>query len=368
LKLLQSEGVLTIASTGKDETTGNLVTKEYRVEGPVMLLLTTTAIDIDEELLNRCLVLTVNETREQTQAIHRLQREKRTLDGLLARASRDDLRRVHRNAQKLLKPLSVMNPYAGHLTFTDQVTRTRRDHEKYLTLIDTIALLHQHQREIKTVEHGGRLLQYIEVTLDDIAIANELAHEILGRTLDELPPQTRRLLKLLHPMVRHYCTQDRIEQKQYRFSRKTVRLYTGWGNTQLKVHLARLEDLEYIISHGGGRGSLIRYELQYQGEGEDGESFLPGLIDVEHLKYHYDKKKSGVNDEKSGANDKKAGSSRPQVGGMSGGGRDRKNPSAPLKEVLLKENHQNNANDTSDEDATSRSHVVEPKKKKDVAG
>lgn len=36
LKLLQSEGVLTIASTGKDETTGNLVTKQYRVEGPVM--------------------------------------------------------------------------------------------------------------------------------------------------------------------------------------------------------------------------------------------------------------------------------------------------------------------------------------------
>jgi len=66
LKLLQSEGELTIASTGKDDTTGNLVTKEYHVEGPVMLFLTTTAIDIDEELMNRCIVLTVNESREQT--------------------------------------------------------------------------------------------------------------------------------------------------------------------------------------------------------------------------------------------------------------------------------------------------------------
>ncbi|MDC9583464.1 DNA primase, partial [Xenorhabdus sp. PR6a] len=70
LKLLQSDGELTMASTGKDETTGNLVTKSYTVKGPVMLMLTTTAIDVDEELLNRCLVLTINESREQTEAIH----------------------------------------------------------------------------------------------------------------------------------------------------------------------------------------------------------------------------------------------------------------------------------------------------------
>ncbi|MEI6183832.1 MAG: toprim domain-containing protein, partial [Polynucleobacter sp.] len=37
LKLLQSEGVLSIASTGKDPETGKLVTHEYRVEGPVMI-------------------------------------------------------------------------------------------------------------------------------------------------------------------------------------------------------------------------------------------------------------------------------------------------------------------------------------------
>ncbi len=61
LKLLQSEGELTIASTGKDPQSGKLITEEYRVEGPIMLFLTTTAIDIDEELMNRCVVLTINE-------------------------------------------------------------------------------------------------------------------------------------------------------------------------------------------------------------------------------------------------------------------------------------------------------------------
>jgi hypothetical protein len=69
LKLLQSEGGLTIASTGTDAN-GNLTSQQYRVEGPTMLMMTTTAIDIDEEMLNRCLVLSVDEDRGQTRAIH----------------------------------------------------------------------------------------------------------------------------------------------------------------------------------------------------------------------------------------------------------------------------------------------------------
>ena len=198
LKLLQSDGELTMASTGKDDVTGNLVTKQYKVKGPIMLMLTTTAIDVDEELMNRCLVLTVNESREQTKAIHARQRAKQTLQGLLAANDKTVITECHQNAQRLLKPVLVVNPYADQLTFLDDQTRTRRDHMKYLTLIRAIALLHQHQREVKTVEHRGQHLAYIEATKADIALANSIAHEVLGRTLDELPPQTRRLLILLH--------------------------------------------------------------------------------------------------------------------------------------------------------------------------
>ena len=59
-----------------------MVTQEYHVEGPVMIFLTTTAIDLDEELQNRCLTLAVDESAEQTERIHRVQRERRTLAGL----------------------------------------------------------------------------------------------------------------------------------------------------------------------------------------------------------------------------------------------------------------------------------------------
>ena len=296
LKLLQSEGELTIASTGKDPNTGNLITQQYRVEGPVMIFLTTTAIEIDEELLNRCLVLSVDEGRRQTEAIHALQRAKRTLAGLLARHDKDTLIQLHQNAQRLLRPLAVVNPYADRLTFLSDKTRTRRDHEKYLTLIDALALLHQHQRPVKTLPHRGEPLEYIEVTLADIEAANRLAHEVLGRSLDELPPQTRRLLVAILDYVNRQAEVQQVRRADVRFSRKRIREATGWGDTQLKLHLARLTELEYLLAHRAERGQGFEYELLYDGEG-DAAPHLSGLIDAQSL--DYDGARSGVNDGRS---------------------------------------------------------------------
>ena len=305
LKLLQSEGEVSIASTAKDETTGNLVTKDYKVEGPVMLFMTTTAIELDEELMNRCLVLSVNESREQTEAIHQAQRMKRTLQGLQAKLEKKTILNLHRNAQRLLKPLAVINPYADKLTFLSDKTRTRRDHEKYLTLIDSIALLHQYQRKIKRTQHDDESVEYVEVTLDDLKIANELAHEVLGKTLDELPPQTRKLLKQIQTMVLEHCQQNNIEQSDHRFSRKQIRDFTGWTDNQLKVHCKRLEEMEYLLVHRGGRGQLMEYELLYNGSLDDEHSQMMGLIDVEKLRCDVDKLEQKEN---------KLDSSCPQVG------------------------------------------------------
>jgi DNA primase catalytic core len=280
LKLLQSEGELTIASTGKDPQTGNLVTQEYHVEGPVMILLTTTAIEIDEELLNRCLVLSVDESREQTEAIHRLQRERRTLTGLVNGERKQRILMQHRHAQRLLLPLKVLNPYADQLTFLSDKTRTRRDHEKYLTLIDTIALLHQYQRVRRTAQENGATIEYIEATREDIAQANALAHEVLGRSLDELPPQTRRVLARVIEMVTAACATQQLPRAQYRFSRREVREYTGLCDTQLRVHLERLVSLEYLLVHRGMRGQSFVYELLFDGPAASEAPHLSGLIDV----------------------------------------------------------------------------------------
>ena len=283
LKLLQSEGELTIASTGKDPHTGELKTKDYRVEGPVMIFLTTTAIEIDEELLNRCLILTVDEGADQTAAIHATQRRRRTLEGLVERRERSSLLELHQNAQRLLRRLPVVNPYAEQLTFQSHKTRTRRDHLKYLTLIDAVALLFQYQREVKTAEVHGTSVEYLEVTPADIAIANRLAHQVLGRTLDELPPQTRRLLDALESMVSTACASQGIERGEYRFSRRDAREHLGLGDSQLRVHLGRLVEMEYVIVHSGRRGRSFVYELAYERAQAKGGGFLAGLIDPTKL-------------------------------------------------------------------------------------
>jgi DNA primase len=263
LKLLQSEGELTIASTGKDPQSGRLVTHEYCVTGPVMIMLTTTAIDVDEELLNRCIVLTVDEGREQTRAIHARQRHAQTLEGVLAKQERAHIVKLHRNAQRLLQPLLVVNPHAETLGFLDHVTRTRRDHMKYLTLIRTIAFMHQHQRPVRTVEHRGQSLRYIEVEKSDIELADRLCREILMRGLDELPPQTRRLLAEIVAMVGEMAEREQCCAAEVRFTRRHVRERTGWGLTQLKVHLHRLEELEHLVVLSGGPNRRMVYELGY---------------------------------------------------------------------------------------------------------
>jgi DNA primase catalytic core len=321
MKLLQSEGELTIASTGSDPATGNLITQEYRVEGPTMLMMTTTAIDLDEELLNRCLVLTVDEDREQTRRIHALQREKRTLAGLARREAKTAILATHQNAQRLLRALAVVNPYADRLTFLDDRTRTRRDHEKYLTLIDTIALLHQHQREVKAAHVAGRSVEYIEATLADIEAANAIAHEVLGRSLDELPPQTRRVLAMIVAHVHARAQAGAMRREDVRFTRAELRAASGFGDTQLKVHLARLAELEYLITHRAERGQGFAYELLFDGDAA-AVAHLSGLIDVESLKIRdYDALRSGLEGDRSDSRAQQSAPGRGVVGQRSGPGR-----------------------------------------------
>lgn len=273
LKVLQSDGELSIASTGKDAVTGDLVTKTYRVQGPVALFLTTTAPALDDELANRCVVLGVDEDQAQTRAILAAQREAQTLDGLLARTARDDVRALHANAQRLLEPLAVVNPLAPTLSFGAGRTRARRDHPKLLTLIRAVALLHQHQRPRKRVTRSGVEIVYIEATAADVETAERLAPLIFGGpSVGELAPQTRRLLSLLEDMVASTARTHGCRVEDVRFTRREARDHTGWSDHPLRRHLGRLVDLELVAMHRSYGGGPFTYELLWNetsGENRD---------------------------------------------------------------------------------------------------
>jgi DNA primase catalytic core len=295
IKILQSEGRLSIAAPNKDPDSGQMETQDHIVEGPVAVMSTNASLEVDDEYMNRNLLLSINESQAQTRLIHDIQRKSRTLSGFVDDSEKDEIIKIYCNAQQLLKRVKIMNPYAEQLKFTVRTTRHRRDNDKYLTIIDTIALLHQYQRKLEAhKDERGNTKEYIRVYASDIKLANELAHQILGRTLDELPPQTRNLLNSILEMVLKRCQEDAILQMDYRFNRRAIREYTGWSDSQLKLHCKRLEDYEYLLPHRGRRGLSYEYELLY--DNKDGKAcHCMGLLDINDLKLNdFDTNKLGL--------------------------------------------------------------------------
>ncbi len=283
LKLLQSEGHLAIVTTGKERGSGRTAVERHEVAGPVALMLTTSESDVDPELMNRCFVLSVDEELAQTAAIQQRQREGETLSAFLACDSAERIRSVHRNAQRLLRPIEVFNPYGPQLGFTSQRVRNRRDQTKYLSLIRAIAFLHQFSREVKQVMRAGKLTEYIEVTSRDIAIANTLTDSVLGTSIDELPQQSRKLLRELYHYVREQAVTLQATEAEVRFTRREIRERLGWGATVLRVHLERLCRWEYVVPQSSGRGNLAKYQLLFNGRGYEGQPTFCGLVDASKL-------------------------------------------------------------------------------------
>jgi len=284
IRSIQSSKKITIAYTGKDPVTGELKTSENSVEGPLMIFITTTAPEIEGETASRFVFVSVDESSEMTEKILAKQRQRHTMEGMLSRLKSDAVIKKHQNANRLLAPVKVVNPYAELLTFTSKSLRARRDHTKYLNLILAVTYLYQYQRKHHSIEHDGRTIAYINVTLADIERANTIANEVLGRSLDELPPPSRTLLQLIRKMVLDACKEKKIKPPQHHFTRRDIRHFSGWSDFQVKTHIRQLEDLEYIYPVMGKKGKEYVYELLAADEIKEDAPFLIGLIDIEQLK------------------------------------------------------------------------------------
>jgi DNA primase len=258
LKLLVSEGRLSIASTGKDKSSGRLSTTSYEIAGPIALVMTTTSTDIDPELENRLVVLGVDEDATQTQAIVDAQRRSVTVDGLRARTTRHDLRQLHANVQRLLSPFPVV---IGDIAaaFPATATRHRRDHAKLLSIISAVTLLHQHQRNHQTLTVGETTVIYLEATADDVATGMALARVVLMRGTDNLSPQAARLLQVVLDHAKTEATVLACDPATVSVTRRQLRGLLGWSDMQIRAATDRLVALEYLVVAGGGRGRCRTY-------------------------------------------------------------------------------------------------------------
>jgi hypothetical protein len=279
LRSLISDKKLAIESTVKNQLTGKLETQFNVVYGPTAAFETTTNPDTDAETKSRYTILSVDESPEQTRAILEAQRHRHTLEGIERRRQREAILAKHHVFQRLLRPLVVVNPYEPLLSYGDDRLAVRRDQPKYLNLILAAAFLHQMQRPIK---HHPTIGDYIEVSLDDIARANELAHELFGQSLDDLSHPGRELLRLICTFVRGKAGDQSWEKID--FCRRDLREAIQWSDARLRAHLSELMRLEYLAPLCGGMGSAFRYRLLLDPELiGSGRRVVPGLKSIEQL-------------------------------------------------------------------------------------
>ncbi|MHB8499310.1 MAG: hypothetical protein ACYDES_15270 [Acidimicrobiales bacterium] len=101
-------------------------------------------------------------------------------------------------------------------------------------------------------------------------MAEQLCRHVLGTTTDELSPATRNLLSSIVGFT---------AANGSRFTRRELRSATGLGDSQLKVHLARLVDLEYVATERAGPSTsyeLVTVDHAYGTDRPGSEGYRPG--------------------------------------------------------------------------------------------
>ncbi len=289
IRNLISAKKLVIESTIKNPLTGKLETQVNTVNGPTAVFQTTTNPRTDAETRSRFVVISVDESPEQTRAILAAQRQSHTREGWRQRLAREAILKRHQAFQRLLKPLKVINPFEPLLDYPEEHLSVRRDQPKYLNLILAVTFLYQLQRP---VHHDAELGDYIETTLDDIAIANDLAHELFGHSLDDLSRPGRELLRLIADYMAKKSGSatgpkvgagSAMASGAATFNRRELREAFKWGDTRLRTHLDELVEMEYVVPLSGRFGQTYQYRLVYEPTDEPGR-FLPGLKSVEQLR------------------------------------------------------------------------------------
>jgi hypothetical protein len=241
IRVLQSRKKLIAAAPIKDPQTGNMKTKVFTVEARAAFIEATTASSVNHENATRCFELTMDESAAQTERIHERQRLMRTERGLQLRKEAEAITRRHWNAQRLLEPLPVVIPYADKLTFPTAWMRTRRDHARFLNLIEVSAFLHQYQRE----HRAGAIV----AATSDYALAYRLAADVLAETLSDLKKPLRGVLDAVKAAA----------SKNGVVTRREIREALQCPDSSLRNWLAELVSLEYLETDCAGVGKTARY-------------------------------------------------------------------------------------------------------------
>lgn len=238
--------VKTIASKN---TKGETQTKYLVVEGPVCVAGCTTKEHIYEDNANRSFLIYLDESSEQDEKIMQYQRA--VSAGQINSYEQKELQEFLQNTQRILKPITVRNPFANKLNLPQSVFKPRRTNNHYLQFIEAITFYHQWQRHRQFDKETGE--EFIEVTLEDIESANTLLKEVLLRKSDELTGSCRNYLE----QVKAYLKQ----RKQNDFTNREIRQALRINPSNQKRYNLQLQIGYYIKKIEGKKATGYHYEI-----------------------------------------------------------------------------------------------------------
>jgi DNA primase len=214
LRELQTKRRISKTVTLKDSK-GNLKTITLTVEGPVCVSGCTTKEKIYDDNANRCILLYTDQTKDQDRRINDYQTK--IAGGEINLERERQYKELFKNMQRVLRPVTVINPYAKYIQLPEQVFKPRRTMTLLLGFIEAVTFYHQYQREVKKGNTGEL---YIETTISDIEAAFNLLKDVLFSKSDELTKATRSFFELL----KHHLTQTNEQSFTPHLIRKTFRI------------------------------------------------------------------------------------------------------------------------------------------------
>jgi DNA primase len=246
---LQSRGMLTSSTSVKDEN-GNIRGMVKLVKGPVASLSATTKGEIYEDNMSRCFLVAVDESNEQSQRIIKHQNNKAA--GLIDTTKETELKAFIQNCIRLLKPHTVINPYAKLIELPEEAHKIRRLNELYQSFVKQITLLNQYQRK-KDVQN--RLIAEKE----DLQTACEILFESIILKVDELDGSLRQFYEQLKAHIQRQGN----DYKDYQFTQREIRQAFNISKTQVQRYINDLAELEYIRQSGGFANKGYTYKITY---------------------------------------------------------------------------------------------------------
>ena len=277
IKTLISSQKLSIAATRTDAKTGKFSVDEYSVHGPVVVIVSSTNPDaLDDETKQRFLILTIDESPEQTRQILLAQITKNTHEWYQMTAEESSVLKLHHNMQRLLKPLTVTFTRDLRLVWPYSRLQMRREQQKFVSLVKAITLLHQHQRRTGSMKRAdGGKMEYVQATQRDVDLALELGREVFARNVDDVSPTGRKLLTHIIELVKEKYDDLRSSEPKsdllmsgVPFTRKELRERIGWSETQVRRNLDQLVELGYVGRINGRQGATFRYLLLDDGSAD----------------------------------------------------------------------------------------------------